>query len=542
MSHEPFVHAVGIDLGTTYSAVAVVAATGHTSMLVNELGDVLTPSVVEFAEREVIVGREALKALAFNADCVAVSVKRDMGKAAYARRVRGQSLPPEVIEAYILRALGEQARGQLAGDYQVVITVPAYFDEGRRKATQDAGEMAGLDVLAIINEPTAAALAFGEQLGYLSTAGTVTGHERVLVFDLGGGTFDVTAIELGPDTCRTLATDGDVRLGGTDWDARLADFLAEQFVRAHGWDPRPEDGLYQRLLLLADEAKRTLSARRHATVRAEFRQATCDVSVTRSQFESLTADLVERTMHTVQDVLQQAEMTWADVDRLLLVGGATRMPVIGRRLAELSGMAADQSVNPDEAVARGAAIYASSLLSQAGRARHPVRLQVIDVNSHSLGVEGVSVTTGRRENAIIIPRNTPLPVEVTQKFVTRSDDQPSIVLHVLEGESSDPADCLTIGRAVLRDLPAGLPAGSPLDVTYAYNSDGRLLVRLRVPGTDRDLVFELQRAERMSDAQRARWATVFRSNDPRTSFEDMVAQILGSLPGDSPGNENSPSR
>ncbi len=482
MSNDSFVHAVGIDLGTTYSAVAVVAATGQTAMLVNELGEALTPSVVEFAEQEVIVGREALKALAFAPDSVAISVKRDMGKAAYTRLIRGQSLPPEVIEAYILRALGDQARGQLAGDFQVVITVPAYFDERRRKATQDAGEMAGLDVLAIINEPTAAALAYGEHLGFLSSAGNVTANERVLVFDLGGGTFDVTAIELGPDACRTLATDGDVRLGGTDWDARLADFLAEQFVLAHGWDPRTVDGLYQRLLLLADEAKQTLSARRHATVRTEFRNAACDLSVTRSQFESLTADLVERTMHTAEDVLQQAELSWSDIDRLLLVGGATRMPMIGRRLAELSGMTVDQSVNPDEAVARGAAIYASSLLSAAGRTRHPVRLQVVDVNSHSLGVEGVSVKTGRRENAIIIPRNTPLPVEVTQKFVTRSDDQPSIVLHVLEGESSDPADCLTIGRAVLRDLPAGLPAGSPLDVTYAYDGEGRLLVRLRVPG------------------------------------------------------------
>ncbi len=521
------VRAVGVDLGTTNSAAAFISESGQTAMLANELGDVLTPSVIQFADDDIIVGREATKALGYEADCIAEAAKRDIGKQFFSRQIRGRSFPPEVLEAYVLSYMKDSIEDQLGPDFQVVITVPAFFDERRRKATADAGCMAGLSVLGIVNESTAAALAFGEHLGYLAFDGMARDTMKVLVFDLGGGTFDVTVVQLGPEECVTLATDGDIRLGGRDWDARLVEFFLQEFAAEHEVSPCRDANARQRLMRLAEETKQALSARRQTTVRIESEGRISEVTVSRQQFESLTADLVERTIHTAGEVLSAARLTWSDIDRVLLVGGSTRMPVIAERLEELALQPPEQAVNPDEAVARGAAIYASYLLKQKGIRGPGLRYRVVDVNSHSLGIEGVNLSTNRKENSIIIPRNTPLPVAVTRKYVTRMTGQPSIVIHVLEGESAEPGDCISIGRAVLRDLPEDLPPGHPLEVTYAYNSEGRLRVLLHVPGIERDLTIELNRGAALSDKHLEKWTTILSRGDGFRSFEETLGEVLG---------------
>ena len=325
MPHE---RPVGIDLGTTFSAVAYVDESGRTAIVRNAEGDLLTPSVVLFDDDEVVVGKEARTATTVHPDLVAEWVKRDMGLPYYTRPIRGHKFPPEVIQGCILRKLKTDAVRTLGELDRVVITVPAYFDEPRRKATADAGEMAGLKVLDIVNEPTAAALAFGETLGYLTPDAAPKEEMTVLVYDLGGGTFDVTLLRLAPGNIQTFATDGDVQLGGHDWDMRLVDHVADRFKRLHKRDPRQDPVGMNRLLDAAIEAKHALSARGRTTIRVEWAGQVIEVPVTREQFEEMTADLLERTSYTTRQLLAAAGREWKDVTRLLLVGGSTRMPMV----------------------------------------------------------------------------------------------------------------------------------------------------------------------------------------------------------------------
>ncbi len=358
--------AVGIDLGTTYSAVAYLDDRGRSAMVRNSAGEILTPSVVLFDDAEVIVGKVAKKFAALRPDCVAECAKRDMGEPHYSRPIRGRKMPAQVIQACILRELNAEAVAKLGAGFKTVITVPAYFDEARRRATAQAGEMAGIDVLDIVNEPTAAALSFGESLGYLTPTGDAAEPMRVLVYDLGGGTFDVTVIELEPGKVRTLATDGDVRLGGRDWDEALLQYVADEFTEKHGPDPRKDPAALSELLVAVEEAKRTLSTRSKANVTIRTGGKSDEVSITVAQFEDLTEPLLERTALTTRHVLAAARVTWNQIDRLLLVGGATRMPMVARMLERRSGKRPDRSVHPDEAVARGAALFAGYLLSKGG--------------------------------------------------------------------------------------------------------------------------------------------------------------------------------
>ena len=522
------IHAVGIDLGTTNSAVAMISDAGRSEMMEDELASVLTPSVVHFDDNEIVVGQEAVKSQLFVPELIADAAKRDVGKPFYNRPIRGRSVPPELIQAYILKHLNAVAKRRLGEDFAAVITVPAFFDERRRKSTMDSGRMAGIEVLDIVNEPTAAALAFGEQLGYLSPVGTVAKTQRVLVFDLGGGTFDVTVIELRPTEFVTLATDGDVQLGGRDFDNHIAAFAAQRFEDVHRIDPRDDPRARARLHRQAEDAKHTLTVRQHALMRVTHEGKSLEVDMTRAQFEGLTAALLERTAYTTREVLHQSGLKWTDIDRLILVGGATRMPMIGRKLNELSGLVPEQSVNPDEAVARGAAIYASYLLSDRGKNKFPLSFRIVDVNSHSLGIQGVDVATGRNENAILIPRNTPLPTKATSKFVTKKENQQSIMLKVLEGESLDPSECILIGKAVLRSIP-DLPMGHPLEVTYSYGSNGRLRVELRVSDTDSEMRIELQRGDSLSESKVNTWKQIVASGHGFKSFEAMLEAVLGKL-------------
>ena len=527
LTNMPKIHAVGIDLGTTMSAVAYIADTGQTTMLRNSEGDFLTPSVVLFDNENVVVGKAARRAVGSRAGSVAECAKRDMGKKSLTHPIQGENLPPEVIQACILKQLKRDATEVLGDDFQVVITVPAFFDERRRRATADAGEMAGLNVLDIVNEPTAAALAYGEHLGYLTTTGAPREDMKVLIYDLGGGTFDVTLIELKPGDVRTIATDGDVYLGGRDWDQRLVNYVADQFVAEHGEDPRQDPGSCARLFQAVEQAKQTLSVRSKTTVTVEHFGRSSVVEVTRKVFEELTEDLLERTSYTSRQVLVEGKCDWDEIDRVLLVGGSTRMPMVAQMLEELSGITPDRSVNPDEAVARGAAIYAAYLMATkgVGGASAP-QFKVVDVNSHSLGIEGIDQSTGRKENIILIPRNTPLPARVANRFVTKMQGQKTIVVKVLEGESTDPAACITIGKAVMRNLPDELRKGHPIEVAYRYGANGRLDVRARVPGTNREIAMELQRDGGMTTSTIEQWRQVITSTAGFSAFEKMLENVL----------------
>ena len=484
--------------------MAYIDEHGKTAMVRNAEGEVLTPSVVLFDEEEIIVGREAKKAAGVEVGKVAECAKRDMGRESYAKLINGKEMPPEVIQAYILKKLMLETEAALGTQVKAVITVPAFFDEVRRKATTDAGEMAGLEVLDIVNEPTAAALAFGEAAGYLEDDGTPREMMRVLVYDLGGGTFDVTLLELRPGDVRTLATDGDTHLGGRDWDQQLADHAADAFAAQYGSDPREDPGSLVRLMRAVEEAKHTLSIRNRTKIHVEHAGQALDLSLTREEFYDITAHLLERTAYTAGEVLRVAGKTWQDVSKVLLVGGSTRMPMVPEMLEKLTGIEPDSSIYPDEAVARGAAVFARYVMDQGAGDKQP-SFTVVDVNSHSLGILGIDQETKRKENVIIIARNTPLPARAVRNFVTKKDNQKSIVVQVLEGESTAPEHCSVIGKAVLRNLPPGLKQGWPIRVTYQYGTNGRLSVRAVVPGTEREIVMELEREQGLSSDRLKQW-------------------------------------
>ncbi len=484
---------VGIDLGTTYSVVAFLDGTGRPTTVLNRTGDLLTPSAVCFEDGEVIVGREALKTSVFAPDAYADCFKRDMGRAAFRRPLLGHDVPPEVFNGFLLERLKEDAERRLGPIRQVVITVPAFFDEGRRKATQDAGRLAGLEVLDIINEPTAAAVAFGHQRAL--TQGDASGaqpQEKIVVYDLGGGTFDVTILEIDQRTFRTLATDGDVQLGGKDWDERLVNYLAEAFLAEHGVDPRSDPQDAAQLWLDVQEAKHTLSERNRAVVAVYHAGIRMRLEVTRAMFEDLTRDLLERTESTTALVMKQAGLGWDDVGRVLLVGGSTRMPMVVDMLKRLTGKEPDRSVSADEVVAHGAALYAGMLMAGDGPA--PKRqFQLVNVNSHSLGVVGLDPRTGQRVNAVLIPKNTPLPCHKAKQFKTARAGQPTVKVAVVEGENPRPEHCIQLGQCVIRDLPPDLPEGAPVEVEYHYAANGRVSVYARVPGVRQSAHVEIQR-------------------------------------------------
>lgn len=473
---------IGIDLGTTYSAVAYLDAAGRPVTLLNRTGDLLTPSALLFDDDGVVVGKEAVKGCALAPEAYVECFKRDMGSPAARRKIRGLEAPPEILSAFVLERLKQDAEQRLGPVREVVVTVPAFFDETRRKATQDAGRLAHLQVLDIINEPTAAALAYGYQEGSLEPGASEAAavKRRVLVYDLGGGTFDVTILEIEGTRFRTLATDGDVFLGGKDFDERLVDYCAEQFIAAHGVDPRGDPQDAAQLWLDAQEAKHTLSERTKATVVCFHAGIRMRIEVTRPQFEDLTRDLVERTETTTTLVVKQAGLNWPEIDRVLLVGGSGRMPMIGQMLRKVTGREPDCSQSPDEVVAHGAALYAGMLTKQRASAGQ-TKYDLINVNSHSLGVVGIHPVTREKTNVILIPKNTPLPCRVLRVFKTARADQRSVKVGIVEGESDRPEACIALGECTVRDLPPGLPKNTPVEVEYAYRANGRIAVSARVP-------------------------------------------------------------
>jgi molecular chaperone DnaK len=484
---------IGIDLGTTFSCAARLSREGVPQTIPNREGDLITPSVLMIEDHLVIVGREAKRSECVYPDRTAVCVKRDMGDVRYSKSLAGRSYRPEILSAMILKRIKTDVEARFGPVQHAVITVPAYFDDTRRKATQDAGRIAGLNVLDLINEPTAAALAFAFEMRR-------RGHEHppdlsqvvdekpltVLVYDLGGGTFDVSIVRISRDRFETIATDGDVRLGGRDWDERLVKFMAAEFKKQFGCDPRDDPQSLACLFQEAEHVKHALSARSATRVLMTHDTKRLSLDMTRAQFDRMTDDLLLRTQTTTELVVENAGLTWPEIDRVLLVGGMTRVPHVREMIKRVCGREPDCSLSADEVVAHGAALHGGILLSRAAAREQSISKSALDmwvgvastdVNSHSLGI-AVRTPEGYA-NSILIPKNTSLPAESSRIYYTSNTNQRQVRVRVLEGEAHEADACVQIGEFVLAGLPADLPERAPIEVVCRYSADGRISVRGR---------------------------------------------------------------
>ena len=465
--------AVGIDLGTTNSVVAVLEA-GDPVVIPNAEGSRTTPSVVAFSKNgEVLVGEVAKRQAITNPDRTIRSVKRHMGTR-WTIGIDGKDYTAQEISARTLQKLKRDAEAYLGDTVtQAVITVPAYFDDAQRTATKEAGQIAGLEVLRIINEPTAAALAYG-----LDKEGA---DQTVLVFDLGGGTFDVSILEIGEGVFEVKATHGDTHLGGDDWDQRIIDWLVNQFKAAHNVDLSTDNMAMQRLKEAAEKAKIELSQVQQTQINLPFITATSegplhlDETLTRAKFQELTADLLERLRGPFEQAIKDAGLTKSDLDHVILVGGSTRMPAVQDLVQELTGKEPHKGVNPDEVVAVGAAI-------QAGVLKGEVKdVLLLDVTPLSLGIETKGGVMTK-----LIERNTTIPTKRTEVFTTAEDNQPSVEIHVLQGEREMAQFNKTLGKFQLVDLPPA-PRGVPqIEVTFDIDANGIVHVSAKDRATGKE--------------------------------------------------------
>ncbi len=459
---------VGIDLGTTYSAIAIVNKYGKPEILTNREGERITPSVVLFDGENPVVGSIAKRSAVANPFSVVQFVKRQIGDKSWKfRSENGEVYTPEEISAIILRRLKEDAETLLGEKIEdAVITVPAYFDDAQRKATQDAGRIAGLNVLRIINEPTAAALAYGLD--------KMDQNQTLLVYDLGGGTFDVTIMRLTPEGLRVLSTGGAKNLGGFDWDNAIMNYLNEEFQKQGGIDLLEDPMLEQDLRDKAEIAKKTLSSLDRTNVFLSANGLNVSIPLTRAKFEEITSHLLNKTQKIMEFVLEDAGLEWKDIDRVLLVGGSTRMKQVPAMIERVTGLKPSLDVNPDEVVALGAAIQGAILHIKQGKAdlslsqAFPV-VDIQDVNSHSLGVVALD-ESGNEVNSIVLKKDTVIPARVSGHYTTTVDRQTRLHLQVTEGEDTDLDYVKIVGEGMI-DLPE-YPKGAPLEVVFEYDSDG----------------------------------------------------------------------
>jgi molecular chaperone DnaK len=478
---------LGIDLGTTNSAFAVMEG-GDPEIITNEEGDRTTPSVVAYDDGELLVGKPAKNQAVQNPEQTVASIKRHMGEEDYTVELGDDEYTPEEISARILQKIKRDAEEYLGHDLEkAVITVPAYFNDRQRQATKDAGEIAGFEVERIVNEPTAASMAYGLDEDQ---------DQTVLVYDLGGGTFDVSILDLGGGVYEVVATNGDNDLGGDDWDHAIIDHLADTFEDEHGIDLRDDRQALQRLTEAAEEAKIELSSRKETTVNLPFVTATdsgpvhLEQDITRATFESITEDLIERTVGPTEQALEDAGLSEDDIDEVILVGGSTRMPQVQEKVEELVGQEPKKNVNPDEVVALGAAVQGGVLSGEVDD------IVLVDVTPLSLGIE---VKGGLFER--LIEKNTAIPTTASKVFTTAADNQTSVQIRVFQGEREIADENELLGDFHLTGIPPA-PAGTPqIEVTFEIDADGIVNVEAEDQGSGNAESITIEGGAGLSDDQ-----------------------------------------